>query len=130
MEPGFSPEGKWLAYVERTGRREVYVAASPSGGKLQISNMGGVNPVWARNGRELYYRDRNHLMSVTIQAGAELKAGGPKPMFDAPDYVSFAAMPNGGFVALPVEVDKNPANLNLILNWQAELRPREPDTGK
>jgi dipeptidyl aminopeptidase/acylaminoacyl peptidase len=125
-EPSFSPDGKWLAYTSNeTGRREVYVAAIPTGGKLQISNMGGVHPVWSRSGRELYYRDRNHIMAVAVQGGAELNAGAPKPMFDAPDYVSFAAMPDGRFIALPVEQDKNPANLNVILNWQAELKSRE-----
>jgi eukaryotic-like serine/threonine-protein kinase len=131
MEPAFSPDGKWLAYTSNeTGRREVYVAALPSGAKLQISNMGGIHPVWARNGRELYYRDRNHIMAVSVQGGSELNAGAPKPMFDAPDYVSFAALPDGRFIALPVEQDKNPANLNVILNWQAELKLREEEGPK
>jgi Tol biopolymer transport system component len=132
VEAVFSPDGRWLAYTSNeTGRWEVYVTAFPGpGGRLQISNMGGVHPVWAANGRELYYRDRNHIMSVSIQGGQELKAGAPRPMFDAPDYVAFGVTPEGRFIALPVEESKNPASLNVVLNWTADLKSREADEAK
>ena len=57
----FSPDGHWLAYTSNeSGRWEVYVQAYPGpGGKWQISNEGGDAPVWAKNGRELFYREGN-----------------------------------------------------------------------
>jgi Tol biopolymer transport system component len=127
----FSPDGKWLAYTSNeTGRREVYVTAYPGpGGKVQISNMGGQSAVWARNGRELYYRDRNHIMVVSLQSGPQIKVSVPRPLFDAPDYVGFAASPDGRFVALPIDRETNPANLHLVLNWTAALKPGAPVDG-
>jgi Tol biopolymer transport system component len=59
--PRFSPDGRWLAYISNeSGRFEVYVQPYPGpGGKWQISTEGGMEPVWNRNGRELFYRNRD-----------------------------------------------------------------------
>ena len=56
--PALSPDGRWLAYVtDETGRSEVYVKRFPDpGGRVQVSLTGGSEPVWNRNGRELFYR--------------------------------------------------------------------------
>ncbi len=64
----FSPDGRWLAYVsDESGRFEIYVQPFPGpGGKWQISNGGGIEPVWAKNGRELFYRNGDRMMDVEI----------------------------------------------------------------
>ena len=56
----FSPDGRWLAYAsDETGRNEIYVQPFPGPGrKWQISPEGGEEPVWARNGRELFLPQR------------------------------------------------------------------------
>ena len=56
--PSFSPDGRWMAYdSNESGAYQVYVRAFPDkGGKWQISNSGGIYPVWSRNGRELFFR--------------------------------------------------------------------------
>ena len=56
--PMFSPDGQWLAYVsDESGRDEVYVRpASGEGGRQVISTTGGTEPMWAPDGRELFYR--------------------------------------------------------------------------
>jgi len=53
-----SPDGRWLAYVsEVSGRPEVYVRPFPGPGpRVQVSQEGGVEPRWAHNGRELFFR--------------------------------------------------------------------------
>ena len=47
--PRISPDGKWLAYsTNESGRPEVYVQSFPEpGGKVQISNAGGEQPILA-----------------------------------------------------------------------------------
>ncbi|RPI27896.1 MAG: hypothetical protein EHM61_06915 [Acidobacteria bacterium] len=56
--PEFSPDGRWIAYgSNESGRREVYVKSfSGSGEKYQVSHEGGQEPLWSRNGKQLYYR--------------------------------------------------------------------------
>ncbi len=58
--PAVSRDGRWLAYISNeTGRDAVFVRPFPNvtDGKWQISNEGGVEPVWAHNGRELFFGD-------------------------------------------------------------------------
>lgn len=56
--PSLSPDGHWLAYEsDRTGTEEVYVTPFPGPGpEYQVSNMGGREPAWSANGKELFYR--------------------------------------------------------------------------
>lgn len=66
--PKFSPDGKWLAYCSNeSGKPQVYVQAFPGpGAKIQVSNDGGTDPVWKRSGGELYFRDGDKMMAVTV----------------------------------------------------------------
>jgi serine/threonine-protein kinase len=67
----FSADGHWLAYESsESGTYEIYVRAfsgTPAGEtpKWQISNGGGDNPRWSRNGRELFYGVNDRVMAVT-----------------------------------------------------------------
>jgi len=65
-EASFSPDGRWIAYRSfESGQSEVYVQPFPiGGGKWQISNSGGSEPYWRRDGKELFYMNGNVLMAV------------------------------------------------------------------
>ena len=58
-DPSFSPDGRWLAYTsDESGTFQVYVRAFPDkGGRWQISSSGGALPIFARNGRDLFFYD-------------------------------------------------------------------------
>jgi serine/threonine-protein kinase len=72
-QPSFSPNGKWLAYDSNSsGSDEIYVRAFPdNGGLWKISNSGGRNPIWSRNGRELLYQagDQEMAVSYSVKGG-------------------------------------------------------------
>ena len=77
-----SPDGRWIAYSStESGAPEIYVQQFPGlGGKIQISNKGGVDPVWRRMGGELYYRGFDGEMMVVSVAtgGSEFRASAPR----------------------------------------------------
>jgi serine/threonine-protein kinase len=52
-----SPDGRWIAYTSNeSGRGEVYLRQFPGlAGRRPVSTEGGREPVWARNGRGLFY---------------------------------------------------------------------------
>ena len=53
-----SPDGRWLAYESNeSGQFEVFVRPFPdvNKGRWQVSTGGGTQPLWARNGQELFY---------------------------------------------------------------------------
>jgi len=138
--PQFSPDGRWMAYVSNeSGHFEIYVQPYPGpGGKYQISTDGGNEPVWNRNGRELFYRNEDKMMSVEITPDPSFSAGNPKVLFQG-NYVSSAgAFPDFDvsrdgqrFLMLkPVEqAQAAPTQIDVVLNWTEELKRLVP-TGK
>jgi Tol biopolymer transport system component len=81
----FSPNGRWLAYcTNESGRPQVYVKGFPTGAKVQISNDGGFDPVWRRDGRELFYRNGDRMMAVPVTAGDSFDNGRPQELWRGP----------------------------------------------
>jgi Tol biopolymer transport system component len=81
--PKFSPDGRHLAYcTNESGRPQVYVRAFPGPGPtLQVSSEGGTDPVWRRDGRELFYRSGDSMMVVPVAAGLNFAAGRPQQLW-------------------------------------------------
>lgn len=81
--PSFSPDGRHVAYTsDESGRPEVYVVWLPDGsGKCQISSDGGAEPVWSRDGQELFYRVGHRMMCVDVSRGSHL-SGVPTTLFE------------------------------------------------
>ena len=79
-----SPDRTRVAYTaERAGRSEVFVAAFPSfTGTVQASSEGGVQPLWDKDGKELFYLapDRN-LMSVSMRTQTAMDVSAPRTLF-------------------------------------------------
>ena len=87
------PDAAWLAYQSNeSGTDEIYVQPFPDvdGGRWQVSSGGGTRPLWARNGRELFYLGpAGKLMAVPIQPGPGFTRGNAtvvveRPYFTAP----------------------------------------------
>ena len=65
--PRFSPDGRWIAYVSNeSGQAEVYVRSVSGEGLRRVSADGGAEPVWRRDGGELYYRSYGKLMMARM----------------------------------------------------------------
>ena len=85
-----SPDGRYLAYESnQSGRSEVYVQPFPGSGRRElVSTDGGGQPVWARNGRELFYRAPGpgpmmRMMAVDVRLGEVFTAGRPRVLWEA-----------------------------------------------
>jgi len=130
-QPRISPNGRWLAYVsDESGREEVYVLPFPgSGGRWPISTDGGSRPLWARNGRELFYRNGDRTMAVSVTSDATFSATKPHFLFEAKAvsylWLSWDVTPQGDFLMIePGESDTPPTQINVVLNWLQEVRQR------
>ena len=134
--PAFSPDGQWIAYVsDESGRFEIYVRRFPGPGeKWPISTEGGNEPVWRRDGRQLFYRAGDTMMVVDIQSTPSFSAGRPRKLFDRVYERSIALWPNydaapDGERLLMVRRGSQPppaTHVNVVLNWLDELRQRLP----
>jgi hypothetical protein len=99
-----SPDSHWLAYVSNEqGRSEVFVRPFPdvSGGKWQLSSGGGSAPVWAHNGRELFYVNDGKMNVVAIHPGPPFSAEAPRVLFSIPAGVRAGALQRGTFAIAP-----------------------------
>jgi len=84
-----SPDGQWIDYTsDESGQREMYVQPFPVGNnKWKISTMGGVQPHWRGDGKELFFATPDgKIMAVSIKSSVAPKplfeAGAPSPLFE------------------------------------------------
>ncbi len=142
ISPQVSPDGRWMAYASNeSGRSEVYVRPFPqvNSGRWQVSTGGGIKPVWARSGRELFYLDgSNQLISAPVQTmGGTFVAGNPTKLLEgryfvgAPQVQPYDVSPDGQRFLMIKESAASeqtpnaaPASLVVVLNWVEELRQR------
>ena len=132
--PRFSPDGQWIAYVsDASGRPEVYVEPFPqSGPKWRISTSGGREPVWAPNGSELFYRDREKLMAADIKTTPAFAAARPRLLFEGnyegplSSRANFDISPDGRrFLMLEAFGQREAlAEIKIVSNWLEEVRVR------
>ena len=127
--PRISPDGKWLAYSSNeSGQPEVYVQSFPElGGKVQISNAGGEQPIWRSDGRELFYVEGGRrFMAVPIEMGQDLEPGLPEVLFETPligggnRYHYDVSADGERFIAIvPVE-DAASTPVHVVLDWMSD----------
>ncbi len=133
--PVFSPDGHWLAYrSDESGRYEVYVQPYPGpGGKWQISTEGGNEPLWARNGGELFYRNGEQLMAVDITTQPGFSAGTPHLLFEGQYHFqpgaslsNYDVTPDGQRFIMIKSDAQEARQINVVLNWFEELKRLVP----
>jgi eukaryotic-like serine/threonine-protein kinase len=130
--PCFSPDGRWIAYTSNeAGRTEVYVRPYPGpGGKWQVSTDGGTEPVWNPKGRELFYRSGQKMMEVDYTEQPEFAAGKPKMLFEGPYMPSprslsdYDVTSDGQRFLMLKASEQSPGQINVVLNWTADLKPK------
>ncbi len=79
----FSPDGRWVTYcTAETGKYEVFVEPWPGpGARIQVSSDGGTDPVWSRDGKEVFYRDEDKMMVVAVSTAGAFRAGKPQMLW-------------------------------------------------
>ena len=131
--PAFSPDGRWIAYTSNeTGRDEVYVQAYPGpGSKSQISTAGGSQPVWSRDGKELYYRGERQLLAVSVRLSPAFSAGEQRRLFDDTYEIEHrddrnydVSVDGKRFLMVKLDRPATSAQLTVVLNWFDELKAR------
>ncbi len=130
-----SPDGRWLEYQGEStslqGDPDVYVRSFPdvSRGLWQVTRGGGMYPLWARSGRELFYVTFDGTMvAVPVEAsGITWKAGNPTELFRGRYDMREGSLgrlydigPDGRFLMIKNNNSETP-HIVLVQNWVAEL---------
>ena len=125
-----SPDGRWLAYVsDESGSDEVYVRPYPavSSAKFAISVGGGLEPLWRRDGGELFFRSRTgDMYSVTVGPGREFTTSAPTLLFAKPTmtlqdfFRSYDVHPDGHRFLMLRAGGFEGSRLSVLFNWRPD----------
>jgi Tol biopolymer transport system component len=129
ISPRVSPDGRLVAYADRT-RRTVHVRSLDGTGEIQISTDGGCCPLWAADSRRVFFRNADRLVAVSLQTTPALavvrrasNAGFWATGVIATTYddVHYDLSPDGrSFVTVtPIT---NDIRVFVAFNWAEELR--------
>ena len=138
--PAVSHDGNWLAYASNeTGESEVYVQRFPGlGEKVTISTDGGRQPLWSRDGSELFYRGPRGMMAVSVETDPTFRAGDPEVLFEdqysgyrGRGLRSYDLAPDGRFLMVKEGIEANgtegpTTQIVLVQNWFEELKRLVP----
>jgi Tol biopolymer transport system component len=125
-----SPDGTLIAYQStETGRSEVFIERLPdAGGRMQVTTTGAMEPIWRRDGRELFFLSaRDELCAIEVMRSSGTVRFGPvRVLFSRQDLPStfrrYAALPNGqGFVMLTTPSPRTMQRMTVLVNWQSAL---------
>ena len=136
-----STDGRWLVYQSNeSATLQVYVRPFPNvdSGRWQISSGVGSRPIWARNGRELFYLGAtNALLAVPVQTAPTFSPGTPARLFDVTYGVlniagpTYDVSPDGRrFIVIkggPTATENTSGNLpsiRVVEHWFEELKAR------
>jgi hypothetical protein len=121
-----------VTYVSNeNGGFEVYVRSfpGPGGGKWQISQGGGYQPRWRRDGKELFFfTGDGRLMSTDVTLGATFQKTVPRTLFRAPIFSGGATVTNHYWDVSPdgqrflintASIDDPSSVLTVVLNWHS-----------
>jgi Tol biopolymer transport system component len=119
-----SPDGKWMAYnSNESGRDEVYVQPFPGPGmKRVVSQGGGSNPIWSRDGRELFYRRGDEFLVTSVETADGFSTSTPKVMFSGRYRLSgrdFDVSADGTrFVMMQNDDPRTAGSIQVLLDWR------------
>jgi YD repeat-containing protein len=130
VAPKLSPDGHWLAYTsDESGRWEVYVTSlSAPTDRHQISTNGGSEPVWAPDGRALFYRSSSQMMSASIVTSPAFEVVRRDSLFRdtfvaSGEFPAYDVFPDGkDFVMLQRGEERQ--RVVVVVGWLDELRER------
>lgn len=129
----FSPDGRFIVYSsDISGRMEIWVSPFPNGGaKWQVSDSGGRQPRWSRDGTEIFYVEEDTLVAVKVSAAPAFSTGRKEVLFQSDSFLGsyipqYDATADGQrfVVAEPVS-DPAPAVIRVVQNWYEEFQNHE-----
>ena len=137
-QPILSPNGRWIVYVSNEqGEEQIFICSFPGKkSKIQITKTGGIEPLWAPDGKEIYYKDPSgsRLMAVPFFTDPEVYVGESRILFKGKFKASplfgpnYDITPDGKKFLMIEEEEKSSraTQINVILNWAEDLKRLVP----
>ena len=136
ISPRLSPDSRWLAFASNeSGQIEIYVSPFPntSTSRTVVSLNGGSEPLWSRDGRELFYTGAaNSLTAARVELTPTFRVISRTPLFDRGPYNResigapfYDVAPDGKRFIMTRVRGESTERLVVVLNWFQELAARK-----
>jgi hypothetical protein len=100
-----------------------------------VSTEGGIQPAWARSGREIFYRNGDKMMSVALETEPALRLAKAKVLFEgrfvaASSAFSYNVLGRAAYDVAPdgehfvMLQESESARIHIVLNWAEELKAK------
>jgi eukaryotic-like serine/threonine-protein kinase len=123
-----SPNGRWMAYASGPrGAMQVYVQPiPPTGAFWQVSQRGGSMPRWRADGKELYYRADDGMLTVLAVPDPQAAAfsfSTTQSLFAVPSLgnvhrYAYEPSPDGSRFLVSMPSGRGSPPITVVLNWQ------------
>jgi len=133
----FSPDGRWILYnSNESGRFEIWVKSytDSDGAKFQITREGGAHPVWAPDGKHIYFERNDTLYSVAVQFQPTFSWLNPVALPITGFFQGnvrprhYDITPDGKFIMIfpgpTLTQSANEPRIEIVLNWLEEVKQR------
>jgi Tol biopolymer transport system component len=127
-----SPNGRYLAYVtDQSGRSEIFVATFPDpAGRWQVSQTGGREPRWSRDGRELFFfGPDNRLMAADVKSDtASFEIGAIRPLFQSRrmgESYRYDVASDGQRFLVNAGLREELSPITLVTHWTEQLEGKK-----
>src|SRR5688572_17969287 len=126
VDGAISPDGQWFVYTtNETGRWELVMTTFPtSSTKLHVTTQGGVDPIWNRDGTELFYVKPStaELMSVPVVPGNPPRFLAHRRLYSGPLWYpnahSFDLDLRGNRILVAPSFDPG-GDITVLVNWRS-----------
>ena len=133
LQARFSPDGRWIAFTSNeSGRADVYAMPFPAlDRRVTVSTAGGVEPVWARDGKRLYFRTVDQIMAASVTPASSLEFAPPQRLFadsfarpQGDSHTHFDVDQTGRFlfIAGRGQAPQRESEITVVVNWVEQLR--------
>jgi Tol biopolymer transport system component len=130
QQADISPNGRLIAYASsESGRFEVIVRSYPDdSGPRQLTTNGGREPVWRRDGRELFFLSNDTVMAVAVHASAAgFEWSVPRTLFRIPNLQRIpraltVSADGQRFIAVVAAAPLEPQKFITLLNWASMVK--------
>ncbi len=127
--PRVSPDGRWVAYMtdDGGGPQVVVQPISGSGARVQVSVRGGNEPVWAPDGRHLFYRNDGKFIVAEVSGTPTFHVLSRSDFMN--DTYLPSAVPHANYDVSPdgkklLVVEGERQQLMVVHDWAAEERAK------